>query len=65
MEQGQPLLDSRLVAEAMVTLVFNQGAEALDGTSRDRETLSDHLKTQLRMILVGARELAKDGSSDT
>lgn len=59
LEQKKPLLDSRLVAEAMVTVVFNQAAEALDGAARDRKILNENLKIELRMILVGARELAK------
>ncbi|MBW7470126.1 HTH-type transcriptional repressor FabR [Marinobacter sp. M216] len=58
-EQGKPLSDSRLVAEAMVTLVFNQGAEALDATNRERDELKVKLKTELRMILVGSQTLAR------
>ncbi|MDC0661990.1 HTH-type transcriptional repressor FabR [Marinobacter sp. SS21] len=58
-EQNQPLSDARLVAEAMVTLVFNQGAEALDASPKDRETLKEKLKLELRMILLGSQTLAK------
>lgn len=58
-EQGKSLSDARLVAEAMVTLVFNQGAEALDATPTEREELKTKLKTELRMILVGAQTLAR------
>ena len=58
-EQNRPLSEARLVAEAMVTLVFNQGAEALDATSKEREELKAKLKTELRMILVGSQTLAK------
>lgn len=58
-EQGKPLADARLVAEAMVTLVFNQGAEALDAGPAEREELKARLKTELRMILVGAQALTK------
>ncbi|MFL1453525.1 HTH-type transcriptional repressor FabR [Marinobacter sp. DUT-3] len=58
-EQNKPLSDARLVAESMVTLVFNQGAEALDATPKQREELKLKLKTELRMILMGSQALAK------
>ena len=58
-EEGRPIHDGRLVAEAMVTLVFNQGAEALDATPKEREALKTKLKTELRMILLGSQCLAK------
>lgn len=58
-EQGKPLSDARLVAEAMVTLVFNQGAEALDATPKEQEELKMKLKTELRMILVGSQSLSR------
>ncbi|SFR40559.1 transcriptional regulator, TetR family [Marinobacter gudaonensis] len=57
-EQNKPLSDPKLVAEAMVTLVFNQGAEALDCTPREREELKAKLKAELRMILVGSQTMA-------
>ncbi|UDL03405.1 HTH-type transcriptional repressor FabR [Marinobacter sp. CA1] len=58
-EEKRPIHDGRLVAEAMVTLVFNQGAEALDATAREREILKAKLKTELRMILLGSQTLAR------
>ncbi len=60
-EQNKPpLAEARIVAEAMVTLVFNQGAEALDATPpKEREELKQKLKTELRMILVGSQTLAQ------
>lgn len=60
-ERNRPLFKSRLVAEAMVTLVFNQGAEALDATSTQKEVLKDKLKNELRMVLVGSRAIADRG----
>lgn len=57
-EQNKPLSDPKLVAEAMVTLVFNQGAEALDSSPREREELKVKLKAELRMILVGSQTMA-------
>lgn len=61
-EQRKPLSDARLVAEAMVTLVFNHGAEALDATPREKEELKTKLKTELRMILLGAQTLARQAA---
>lgn len=58
-EQNKPLSDPKLVAEAMVTLVFNQGAEALDATPKERDELKIRLKTELRMVLVGSRTLSR------
>ncbi len=58
-EQNKPLSDARLVAEAMVTLVFSQGAEALDATPKECEELKTKLKIELRMILVGSHTLAQ------
>lgn len=60
LERGRPLSDSRLVAEAMVTLVFNLGAEALDASPRERAMVQQKLKEQLRIVLVGAQTLAKE-----
>lgn len=62
-EQNKPLSDSRLVAEAMVTLVFNQGAEALDATPTEKDVLKEKLKTELRMILIGSQRLALSSKS--
>ncbi|OEY67242.1 HTH-type transcriptional repressor FabR [Marinobacter sp. X15-166B] len=58
-EENRPLLDARLVAEAMVTLVFNQGADALDASPKERKVLTTKLKLELRMILIGAQVLAR------
>lgn len=63
-EQRKPLAEPRLVAEAMVTLVFNQGADALDGTAKEREELKAKLKIELRMILIGSQRLAKTAARD-
>jgi len=62
----RPLTDSHLVAESMVQLVFNLGAEALDAPPRQKEKLKEKLKTQLRMVLVGAETMAANqGRSQT
>ena len=58
-ERGKPLASPRMVAEAMVTLVFNQGAEALDANRDEREQLRQRLKTELRMVLLGSQVMAR------
>ncbi len=42
-------------AEAMVAVVFNAGAESLDGNSELREETSKRLTSQLRFIAAGAK----------
>lgn len=58
-EKGKPLSNSQLVAEAMVTLVFNLGAEALDAPAKDRNAVKQKLKEQLRIVLIGSQTLAR------
>ncbi|MDF0534560.1 HTH-type transcriptional repressor FabR [Shewanella yunxiaonensis] len=48
---------AREQAEALVTLVFNAGAAALDMKRSDRKLLADRLVTQLRMVVKGAEAL--------
>tara|TARA_R100001440_G_scaffold25074_2_gene40641 strand:+ start:6201 stop:6863 length:663 start_codon:yes stop_codon:yes gene_type:complete len=64
-EQKKPLSSGRLVAEAMVTLVFNQGAEALDATPREKEELKERLKAELRMVLAGSQAMAAASHNKT
>ena len=45
---------AELQAEAMVTIVFNAGAEALDIGQAQRRLLEERLELQLRMIAKGA-----------
>lgn len=58
-ERQTPVFNARLVAEAMITLVFNQGAEALDAGPDEKEQLRQKLKTELRMILTGSQVMAR------
>ena len=60
--RNRPLWDAHLVAESMVVLVFHLGAEALDAPPRRRSRLKDKLKSELRMILVGAQTMAQQTS---
>ncbi|WP_251359966.1 HTH-type transcriptional repressor FabR [Kangiella sp. TOML190] len=47
------------LAEGLVTLVFNAGAEALDLNRRKRSELKQRLVTQLRFLAVGAANVHK------
>jgi hypothetical protein len=47
-------------AEAMVTLVFNAGAEALDLEGQQRDELVERVIWQLRYITRGASNYIRD-----
>ena len=51
-------------AEAMVTLVFNAGAEALDIEGTQREELDERLIWQLRYIARGATLYGRDSKGN-
>ncbi len=50
---------ARMQAEAMVVLVFNAGAEALDSNPEERKLLTEKAITQLRFVAKGADEMLK------
>ncbi len=52
--QGYDAEDARVQAEAMVILVFNAGAEALDCKPSERQPLTEKAITQLRFVARGA-----------
>lgn len=58
--KSRPISNARLVAEAMVTIVFNQGADALDCSAKEKQELKENLRVQLRMLLLGAELVHKD-----
>ncbi len=62
-EKNRPLQDPRLVAETMVTIVFNMGAEALDATPKEKQHLRKKLSEALRMVLIGAELVSQSGRS--
>lgn len=49
--------EASIQSEAMVTIVFNAGADALDLSNEERQALSDRTIMQLRMIAKGAAVL--------
>ncbi|UZW76793.1 HTH-type transcriptional repressor FabR [Alkalimarinus sediminis] len=58
--KNRPIDDPQLVAEAMVTVVFNQGSEALDCTPKEKAELKERLKKELRIILRGAEIITRE-----
>lgn len=57
--QNYPTEDARIQAEAMVILVFNAGAEALDCKPAELKQLTEKAIIQLRYIARGAEVLSK------
>lgn len=57
--QGYPAEDAKLQSDAMVILVFNAGAEALDSSPIERKLLTLKAITQLRYIARGADDVNK------
>lgn len=53
-EKKRPVSDPKLLAEVMVTIVFNMGADALDATPKEKQILREKLNQSLRMVLLGA-----------
>jgi AcrR family transcriptional regulator len=64
-DKSRPIANAKLVADAMVTIVFNQGADALDCTPKEKQELKARIKEQLRMILLGAEVYGKSTSGRT
>ncbi len=57
--QGYPAAEAKVQAEAMVILVFNVGAEALDCKPAERAALTEKAIMQLRFVARGADEFLK------
>jgi len=58
-ERDVSMKDIPMVAEAMVTIVFNEGLEALDLEQDDRAETARRMVQQLRMIALGAEAMAR------
>jgi len=61
--QGYSAPSAKMQAEAMVVLVFNAGAEALDSNIAERKLLTEKAVMQLRLVARGAEELLKKNSA--
>jgi hypothetical protein len=59
-ERGCDTNQAYIQSEAMVTIVFNAGAEALDLAKPKREQLTERVIWQLRYIAKGASSYTKD-----
>jgi TetR/AcrR family transcriptional regulator, fatty acid biosynthesis regulator len=57
--QKYPAESAKIQAEAMVILVFNAGAEALDSNLAERKLLTEKAITQLQFVARGAEALLK------
>ena len=57
--QGYPSADAKTQAEAIVILVFNAGADALDCKAAERKIITEKVITQLRYVARGADEILK------
>ena len=57
-EQTLSPADNYALAEAMVIIVFNMGALAMDSTKKQREETAQKAKLQLRMLYNGATQMA-------
>lgn len=64
LHQGYPVAEAKVQAEAMVILVFNAGAEALDCKPAELRVLTEKAITQLRYIAKGADEFLKRRRSE-
>ncbi|PIE35667.1 MAG: HTH-type transcriptional repressor FabR [Gammaproteobacteria bacterium] len=56
---GRQIADPYMVAEAVVTILFNQGGEAIDLPDDAFEQLAEKLIIQLRLVLLGAEVYAE------
>jgi len=57
--QGYSSADAKIQAEAIVILVFNAGADALDCKAAERKIITEKVITQLRYVARGADEILK------
>ena len=62
--QNYATSDAKVQAEAIVILVFNAGAEALDCSHAERKLITEKVITQLRYVARGADEIIKKHRSD-
>ena len=57
---GRPIAHVQLAAEAMVTVAFNLGAGSIDFSPEERVAVKERIIIQVRMIMLGAQEQARD-----
>ena len=57
--QGYSSVDAKIQAEAIVILVFNAGADALDCKPSEHKVITEKVITQLRFVARGADQIYK------
>lgn len=62
--KGREVADPYIVAEALVTIMFNVGSEALDLPDDAQEHIAEKLITQLRIVLMGSEAYALKNQSN-
>ncbi len=60
--RGHKLYRHEMVAHAMVTLVFNQGADAVDQSKTEKKAIGEDLICQLRMMMLGSEVMSRNTS---
>jgi len=58
-EKSRPINEPEILAEAMVTIVFTLGAEALDVSPKEKVQLATRIKKELRMLMYGAEVMSR------
>jgi len=53
-QAGRYPIETALVADAMVTLVFAMGIKALDAPKKERQKIAENAKQQLNILMAGA-----------
>ena len=60
----RPIMDAWTLAEAIVTIVFTQAGEAMDLAIDEQNQVVERIMRQLRFLVAGAEELAKQSSKN-
>ncbi|GAA3932784.1 HTH-type transcriptional repressor FabR [Litoribacillus peritrichatus] len=60
--RGKTLYRHEMVAHAMVSLVFNQGADVVDLSKAQKKAIGEDLICQLRMMMLGSELMSKNTS---
>jgi AcrR family transcriptional regulator len=61
---GRDMADPHMVAEALVTIMFNQGGEAIDMPDDGIGQVAENLIIQLRLVLLGSEAYAHKFPAD-
>jgi AcrR family transcriptional regulator len=56
---GRAIFNSHLTAEAIVTIVFGLGANALDSDQDGREAIAERMIQEIELVLIGSEKMAE------